>query len=87
MHTIFIFLDLGSSLSMSFFYLHLFACKFHDVFIAPHSCQHELSLLLLILAILAGGRWNLKVVLIYIFLIAKDIEHLFVLQPSENLLL
>jgi hypothetical protein len=25
--------------------------------------------------------------LIYIFLIAKDIEHLFVLQPSENLLL
>ena len=32
--------------------------------LAPHSCQHVLSLELLILTILIGVRWNLRVILI-----------------------
>ena len=40
-----------------------------------HSCQHLLSPEFLILAILTG--MNLKVVLIYISLMTKDIEHFF----------
>jgi hypothetical protein len=43
----------------------------------PHLCQHQLSPEFLILAILTGVRWNLRVVFISISLITKDVEHLF----------
>ena len=37
--------------------------------------QHKLSSVFLILAILTGVRWNLRVVLIRISLMTKDVEH------------
>lgn len=43
--------------------------------VAPHLPQHQLSLLLLILSIVAGLRWTLKITLIYISLMCKKIEH------------
>jgi hypothetical protein len=43
----------------------------------PHPRQPELSLELLILAILTGIRWNLRVILICISLKANDVEHFF----------
>ena len=43
--------------------------------LTPHPLQHRLSLVFLISAILTGVRWYLKVVLIYISLIAKEVEH------------
>ena len=43
--------------------------------LTPHPLQHRLSLVFLILAILTGVRWYLKVVLICISLIAKEVEH------------
>jgi hypothetical protein len=41
----------------------------------PHSSQHLLSTEFLILAILPGVLWNLRVVLICISLMIKDVEH------------
>lgn len=38
-----------------------------ECFSCSTSCQHELSLELMILVILTGVKWNLKVVLIWIF--------------------
>ena len=43
----------------------------------PHPPQHVLSLEFLILAILIGVRWNLRIILIYISLMIKDVENLF----------
>jgi hypothetical protein len=45
--------------------------------LSPHLLQHMLSPEVLILAILTGERWNLRVVLICISLITKDFEHFF----------
>ena len=43
--------------------------------LTPHPLQQRLSLVFSILAILTGVRWYLKVVLICIYLIAKEVEH------------
>jgi len=45
--------------------------------LSPHPLLHLLSPEVLIFAILTGMRWNLRVVLIYISLMTKDVEHLF----------
>ena len=42
-----------------------------SVLLTPHPLQHKLSSVFFILVILAGGRWNLRVVLIRISPMAK----------------
>ena len=42
---------------------------------SPQPLQHKLSSVFLILAILTSVRWNLRVVLICISLMTKDVEH------------
>ena len=60
-----------------------FCTSFHSykqwksVNLVPHPCQHLLSLEFLILASLMVGRWNLRVILICISLMTKNIEHFF----------
>ena len=51
--------------------------KWRSVPLSPHLRQHLLSHEFLILAILTGVRWNLRVVLIYISLMIKDVERFF----------
>jgi hypothetical protein len=51
--------------------------QWRSIPLSTHPHHHLLSLEFLILAILTGVRWNLKVVLICISLMIKDIEHFF----------
>jgi hypothetical protein len=51
--------------------------QWRSVPLSPHPRQHLLSREFLILAILTGMRWNLRVVLICISLMTKDGEHFF----------
>jgi hypothetical protein len=44
--------------------------------LAPHHSQHELPLVFLTLAILTSIRWILRVALIFISLMPKDVEHI-----------
>ena len=54
-----------------------FKQQWRSFLLSPHPCQHLLSSEYLILAILTGVRWNLRVVLIYISLLINDGEHCF----------
>jgi hypothetical protein len=51
--------------------------QWRSVPLSPHPRQNLLSPVFLILPILTGVRWNLRVVLICISLMIKDAEHLF----------
>jgi hypothetical protein len=51
--------------------------QWRSVPLPPHPYQHLLSPEFLILAILTGVRWNLRVVFICISLMIKDAEHFF----------
>jgi hypothetical protein len=51
--------------------------QWRSVPLSPHPHQHLTSPEILILAILTGVRWNLRVALICISLMIKDAEHFF----------
>ena len=51
--------------------------QWRSVSLSPHPCQHLLSPSFFILAMLICVRWNLRVILIFIFLMTKEVEHSF----------
>jgi hypothetical protein len=51
--------------------------QWRSVPLSPHLCQHLVTPEFLILAILTGVKWNLRVVLICISLMTRDAEHFF----------
>jgi hypothetical protein len=51
--------------------------QWRSVPLSPHPHQHQLLPEFLILAILTGVRWNLRVVLICISLMTKYVEHFY----------
>jgi hypothetical protein len=51
--------------------------QWRSVSLSPPPCQHQVSLEFLILSILTGVRLNIRVVLICIPLMNKDVEHFF----------
>ena len=51
--------------------------QWRSVPLLPHPHKHLLSPEFLILAILTGVRWNLRVILTFIFLLTKVVEHFF----------
>ena len=60
-------------------------CK--SVLLSPHPRQHMLSPEFLILAILIGVRWNLRIVLIHISLMIKDVGNFFQVLRSHSVFL
>jgi hypothetical protein len=56
--------------------------QWRSVPLSPHPPQYLLSPEFLILAILTGVRWNLRVVLPCIFLMTKDVEHFYRCLPT-----
>ena len=51
--------------------------QWRSVPLSPHTRQHLLSPEFLILAIFTGVRWNLRVVLIYVSLMIRDVDYFF----------
>jgi hypothetical protein len=61
--------------------------QWRSVPLSPHPHQHLMYLTFLVLAILTGVRWNLRVVLICISLMTKDVEHFFQVLLSNSIFL
>jgi hypothetical protein len=61
--------------------------QWRSVLLSPQPHQHLLSPEFLILVILTGVKWNLRVVLTCISMMIKDVEHFFQMLLSHSLFL
>jgi hypothetical protein len=61
--------------------------QWRSVPLSLHPCQHVLSPEFFILSILKGMRWNLRIVLICISLMIKDVELFFQVLVSNSIFL
>jgi hypothetical protein len=61
--------------------------QWRSVPLSPHPRQHLLSPEFLILVILTGVRWKLRVILICFSLMIKDVEHFFQVLLSHSVFL